>query len=438
MKALIITVGTRGDIQPYLALAIGLKNAGHEVAICTCPRFEAFIADYEIRFFPLEEGLLEILDSKFGRAIVGNINNLIGALRTVPKVIKQVGPIHRRMVDDAWSATEAYSPDVLIYHPKMFCVPAFAAQRNIPAVLALLIPMQVPTGERPFFGLPRLPFGPAYNRMTYSLIQALTKLGTKSYLKKWRKEHDPEGASRESSPSQIKGGDPIPVIHGYSQAIIPTPKDWPAHASTTGYWFLPQPKIDASNWTPSKALVEFLSSDPKPIYIGFGSMAGTDAQSTTETIIAAIEEAGVRAVLATGWGGLTKTTLPPSIHMLETAPHDWLFPHVSAVVHHGGAGTTATGLKHGCPTIICPFALDQPFWGRLVHELGAGPKPIPQNHLTASNLADAITQATTDPNILEVAQRIETAINAENGIQNAITQIERTVTNHRDLNHHHP
>lgn len=424
MKVLIATVGTRGDVQPYLSLAIGLKAAGHEVTMCTCPRFSSFIDEQGIAYSHLDDGLLQLLESEAGRSMFQNLSGVLGVLRTIPKVLKQVGPVHRKMVADAWTAVESVDPDVIVYHPKMFCVPAFAALRNIPAVSALLYPMQVPTGETPFFGMPRLPLGRNYNRSTYHLVNSLTRFGTRAYLREWRAKYDKTGRTKSSGPIQTSTGDPIPVIHGYSASVCPKPCDWPDFASVTGYWFMP----DYPGWSPSPELSEFLDRTGPPIvYVGFGSMAGTTPRNTTSTIMSAIEKADVRAVVATGWGGLALTDLPPTVHMLESVPHDWLFPKMAAVVHHGGAGTTAAGLRAGCPTVICPFGLDQPFWGRRVAELGVGAAPISQRRLTANLLSAAIVRATQDESIHEAAKRIGAAIRQEDGISRAVNIIERVV-----------
>ena len=208
MKVLIATVGTRGDVQPYLALAIGLKTAGHEVTLCTCPRFRTFVTEHGISYSHLDDGLLQLLESDLGRSVFENLNGILGVLRTILRVIKQVGPIHRRMVDDCWAATEAPNPDMIVYHPKMFCVPHFAARRNIPCVLAMLSPMHVPTGESPLFGRS---MGRSYNRATYRLVHQLTKLGTRSYLRGWRAQHDKECRARSSSPTRTSPNQSIPV-----------------------------------------------------------------------------------------------------------------------------------------------------------------------------------------------------------------------------------
>ncbi|MFN2222206.1 MAG: glycosyltransferase, partial [Candidatus Promineifilaceae bacterium] len=216
-------------------------------------------------------------------------------------------------------------------------------------------------------------------------------------------------------------GRPIPVMHGFSAQVIPRPADWPDYASIPGYWFLDRKE----DWQPSAKLGEFLAAGEAPVYVGFGSMAGKDPARLTEIVIEALLQANVRGILASGWGGLETADLPPSILPIERAPHDWLFPQVSAVVHHGGAGTTAAGLRAGRPTVVCPFMGDQPFWGSRVHALGAGPQPIPQKKLTANGLAAAIKTAVNDDQMRETADTLGKKIRAENGVDTAVALIEQ-------------
>jgi sterol 3beta-glucosyltransferase len=182
--------------------------------------------------------------------------------------------------------------------------------------------------------------------------------------------------------------------------------------------------MPAFDWTPPPALAAFLDAGPPPVYVGFGSMAGIDPAATTRIVLDAVARAGVRAVLASGWGGIAADAAPPSVFLLDDAPHDALFPRMAAVVHHGGAGTTAAGLRAGVPGVLCPFGVDQPFWGARVQALGAGPAPIPQRKLDAVRLADAIRVAVDDPTMRGVAQRIGAAIHAEDGVGAAIECIE--------------
>jgi sterol 3beta-glucosyltransferase len=212
----------------------------------------------------------------------------------------------------------------------------------------------------------------------------------------------------------------MPVLHGYSRHVGPVPADWPPHAEATGFWFLDRP----TEWQPSPALVSFLESGPPPVYVGFGSMTGNRAQERAHLVITALERAGVRGVMASGWGGLNPGNCPSSVHLIDEVPHDWLFPRMAAVVHHGGAGTTAAGLRAGRPTVICPFMADQPFWGRCVHERGFGPAPIPQKKLTVENLAAAIREAVNDPAMREKAATVGHLLRAETGVENAVMRLE--------------
>lgn len=419
MRVLLATIGTRGDVQPFLALALGLRARGHEVAIATCPRFAPMLDAHGIPLLPLDEGLLELLDSTAGRAIFAGLDSALGMLRTIPKVLRQVGPIHHRLVADAWAATEAFAPDVVVHHPKLFCMPVFAARRGVPALLALFVPMLEPTGESPVPGLPRLPLGRAYRRATWHALRLAMRLGSATYLRAWRRQHDPERRTRGATPLRTARGRPVPVLHAYSPAVCPAPRDWPAHASVTGYWFLPE-----ADWTPPPELAAFLAAGPPPVYVGFGSMAGVDPVSTTRIVLDAVARAGVRAVLATGWGGIALADVPAGVFLLDAAPHAALFPRMSAVVHHGGAGTTAAGLRAGCPTVVCPFAVDQPFWGARVQALGAGPAPIPQRRLDPRRLGDAIRAAVHDPAMRNAARRLSQAIRADDGVGAAIARIE--------------
>ncbi len=200
-------------------------------------------------------------------------------------------------------------------------------------------------------------------------------------------------------------------IYIRSPSLIPKPKDWGRNINIAGFYFLSL----ASSYTPSPELATFLESGSTPVYVGFGSIVVDDPETLTQTVFEAIRLAGVRALVATGWGGLGGSTqVPPYIFLLGNCPHDWLFERVSCVVHHGGAGTTAAGIAAGKPTVIVPFFGDQPFWGSMIARAEAGPQPIPFKALTASNLAAAITAALR-PEIVEKAKVLGRKISDERG-----------------------
>jgi sterol 3beta-glucosyltransferase len=207
-----------------------------------------------------------------------------------------------------------------------------------------------------------------------------------------------------------------PYLYGFSEHVVPRPADWPAAHRISGYWFLDQ----ASQWEPPGALTDFLDSGPPPVYMGFGSMPGDVARNMLRLSVEAIGKTGQRAILLGGWGEAGGLESPDHILTLTSAPHDWLFPRVSAVVHHGGAGTTAAGLRAGKPTLVVPFFADQPFWGRRIHELGAGPEPVSPKELTAGRLAQAIQEAVTDAAIAARAEALGEKIRKEDGVGRAV------------------
>ena len=204
------------------------------------------------------------------------------------------------------------------------------------------------------------------------------------------------------------------IVSLRSPTLIPKPKDWGPHISISGFYFLSL----ASNFTPDPELANFLRSGPAPIYIGFGSIVVDDPNAMTKLIFEAVKKTGQRALVSKGWGGFGADAMgiPDGVFMLGNVPHDWLFKHVSCVVHHGGAGTTAAGIAMGKPTVVVPFFGDQPFWGAMVAKAGAGPTPVPSKNLTADNLAAAILAAL-EPAALEKAQRLGASISSEVGTE---------------------
>jgi UDP:flavonoid glycosyltransferase YjiC (YdhE family) len=210
------------------------------------------------------------------------------------------------------------------------------------------------------------------------------------------------------------------VLGSYSSIVVPRPPDWGEHIHVTGYWFL-DPDLD---WQPPAGLVDYLESGSPPVYIGFGSMVSRIPRQTTQLISEALERSGQRGVLSTGWGGLGSAELSANVFMLDSVPHAWLFPRVSAVVHHGGSGTTGAGLRAGVPSVLVPHMGDQPFWAKRVAELGVGPQPIPRSQLTAGRLASAISSAVTDTGMHARAEALGERIRSEDGVGRAISIIE--------------
>jgi UDP:flavonoid glycosyltransferase YjiC (YdhE family) len=399
MKTLILTIGTQGDVLPYIALGRGLQAAGHEVTIATLAQFNTLI---------IENGLRHA-------ALRGAYREAAQALRGNPlKMIRRFQQMARETLDDEWSS--AQDAEVLIYNPAAFGGYHLADKLGIPAFAAFPAPLYSPTREFPNPFFPFNSLGP-FNKLSHRLFARLGPALYRRPIGEWRR--DILGLPPARGEDQLRGK-PVTKLYAYSPIVVPPPADWDESSVVTGYWFLDAP----IGWQPSPELVAFLDSGPTPVYVGFGSMAFHDVARQTTIVLQALQLTGQRAIVATGWGGLKSEEAPASILVVDAVPHDWLFPRVAAVVHHGGAGTTGAGLRAGKPTVVCPFVGDQTFWGRRVAALGVGPQPIPQWRLTAERLAEAIQCAVTDEGIRQRAAALGATIRAENGLEYAVTYIK--------------
>ncbi len=410
MRVFLTTVGSRGDVDPFIALAAGLQTRGHNVTLSTADRFADLAATHDVPFAPTTSALLDLIELPVGRELLESLTSPADFVRqfgAIRELARRAGPIHKDLIDASWAAAQAAEPDVVIAHPKAFWGNDFAAVLGARPVRAVLQPMLAPTGETPALGFPALPLGPAYNRLTYRIVEAGIEASARRYLRDWRRVH-----------GRVSLDAPPLMLHGYSAHVVPEPADWPSWAAVTGYWFLDK----AASLAPE--IEAFLDAGDPPVYVGFGSMASRDPEATTAVVAEAVRAAGVRALFATGWDGLRADDLGGDVLVIEGAPHEALFPRCTAVVHHGGAGTTAAGLRAGRPTVVVAHFGDQPFWGRRVHALGAGPAPILKKRLTAGALAAAIREAVTSDAIRQRAAALGAAIREEDGVGNAVRLIE--------------
>ena len=422
MKVAIITAGSRGDVQPFVALGLGLKKTGHHVKICTHSNFESVITQYGLDYGFMNDEMSRFLVSDQGHEVIESSGGTFGWLKTAARVSKQFKPIMRRMLEEEWKA--AQGSDVIIYHPKAVGGYDIAEKLDVPLIISIPLPLLTPTRAFPCVLFSRVKLGGWFNRLSYSFLRYAEAIYGKT-INTWRREVldlPPRGIT--TGTLTRKNGQPVPVMYSYSSHVVPRPDDWPETTVVIGYWFLDEDE----NWKPSGELVDFLAAGSPPVYIGFGSIAGKSPARTTTIVTEALKKTGQRGIIATGWGGLEASFLPETMFMIDQAPHNWLLPHVAAVVHHGGAGTTAAGLRVGKPTIICPFFGDQPFWGSRISELCVGPEPIPQKKLTVENLAAAIHVAVTDENMGRRAAALGEKIRMEDGVGRAVQFIEQAVT----------
>jgi sterol 3beta-glucosyltransferase len=413
MHITILATGSRGDVQPLLALALGIKDAGHTVEMMAGVNFRAWIEAYGFGFIPAID-MEAVMRSEKGLIWTESSDNPFRQLSMMREIMRE----HRdEMIDSA--RNYGSESDLLVAgFVSESMVQSFSEKSGIPYVNAMLQPHQ-PTASGPASLFAFLPQGRSIlNRwagyLSDRLYWSFTK-ETTNYLRQSFLDLPPH-----STRSYLRARRPAPVILGASRHVVPPAEDWPSPTTVTGYWFLDE----SAGWQPPAALVNFLEDGAPPVYIGFGSMSNRNPQATVDLILSALKESGQRAILSSGWANMHRDELPSHVCSVANVPHTWLFERVTAVVHHGGAGTTATGLRAGKPTMIVPHMGDQPYWGRRVHELGVGAKAVPRHKISVPTLAAGIEQLVHDAQMRAKAQALGEKIRQEKGVENAVNAIE--------------
>ena len=402
--------GSRGDVQPYVALGIGFKKAGYAVRVATHAIFKDLVERHGLGFAPVKGNPRDLLERDAARETLKTGDNIIGMTFGFRKMVESI------LGEMLESALEACSgSDALLYG--LMGIPAYhlADKWNIPRFPMLLQPA-TRTGEFPALDFPDVGLGSGYNKFTWALGEQLFWVMMGQATDRWR--HETLGLSSLTARQQHDRlyREKLPFTYGISEHVLPRPRDYPAWHCLVGYWFLDQ----STGWSPPADLVEFICAGSKPIYVGFGSMNAGEAQRTTTIVLDALRSTKQRAIFLKGWGGLHAEDLPENVHMVESVPHEWLFPQVSCIVHHGGAGTTAAAFRAGIPQVILPHFADQPFWATRAHKLGVAPKPVYMKKLNAADLADAIASALQDRETQSRANALGEAIRSEDGVTRAV------------------
>ena len=410
MHITILTVGSRGDVQPFIALGVGLKQAGHQVRLATHDNFKSLIDNYGLDFSPIAGDTQANMLSESGQKLLDAGGNTFTFMLRYAQMLE---PMAERALIDSWNACQG--TDAIIAHGAAFWGYNIAEKLEVPFYLAGLQPFS----PNPDFPHPMIPptlhLGGLVNQLTYLLMWRLFGQLFRKPINKWRHNtlNLPTGQQNLFEGNRWQR---IPILYGYSPNVIPKPAKWTEQLQVTGYWFLDSPP----DFSPPPELVNFLKAGKPPVYIGFGSMTGRNPELMTEIALSALAKTGQRGILLTGWGGISNADLPDSVLKIDSIPHDWLFPQMAAIVHHGGAGTTAAALRAGVPSIVIPFIADQSFWGHRLAMLGVAPKPIPRKKLTAKGLATAIRIAVEDKMMRQQAAILGQKICSEDGVSQAV------------------
>lgn len=410
----ILCSGSRGDVQPYIALAQEIQKLGLPVRLASGRTFESFIRGYGIDFYSID----------VDHESAGVDPQMIREAQKADNVLKMFASF-RKLRDYGIYMVEKYhdaclGSDAIVFHPGLTIGYFMAEKLGIPAILASPFPMHN-TKIRPsviLYG--KVKPNAIINRLSYLMLQGMLWMASESSLKPFWKKTYGRLPEHFGMPFERHTDARHPALVSCSNHIFARPDDWSPHVHQNGYWVVQEPE----EYQPDPELAAFLATGEKPVYVGFGSMFDrADIEQVGGTIIEALILAGKRGVLG-GMSGLKN--LPDSIITVENVPHTWLFPRMAAVCHHGGAGTSAAGFQAGVPSIIVPFALDQFAWAQRSYELGIGSKPLPFKKLNANRLADAI-RFSTQPEVRAKAKAIAQLIGTEHGARDCALVVARAM-----------
>lgn len=408
MKITILSYGSRDDVQPFLPLSLRLMEEGHSVKLAAPLRFKSFVEEHGIDFVALS-GDPEELSRRLNNAG----HNFVRLLRELTDHAIEVGA-------DVWRQTEKACEDAdLILHTFTHAVGAhtLARERSIPDIHIQTFPMFTPTGDYPNVTLPDLK-SPALNRLTHTLSAKIAW---------WTSQIGFARVRRRAGLPKRKlywpfDEDPLrprtPILCAWSPSVLSPSSDWPPDVHVTGYYFF----AEDHSYQPPAELLSFLEEGAAPVCITFGSMVNRHKEHIDGILRDALRKTVNRGIMLSGWGGVNRSSSTDLLY-LDAVPHDWLLPRCKLVIHHGGAGTTAAGLRAGIPNIVVPFMADQSFWGRRVHAQDAGPKPIPVKDLSIDNLTRAIAAAD-DAGVRKSAESIGQRVQNEDGVGETVKWIE--------------
>ncbi|KAH0684796.1 hypothetical protein KY290_023498 [Solanum tuberosum] len=416
LKIVVLIVGTRGDVQPFLAMAKRLQAFGHHVRLATHSNFRDFVKSGGIDFYPLG-GDPRVLTGYMARnkgLIPSGPGEIFVQRKQLKAIIESLLPA---CTEPDIETGEPFRAQAIIANPPAYGHAHVAEALGVPLHIFFTMPW-TPTYEFPH-PLARVPQPAAY-WLSYIVVDLLIWWGIRGLINEFRKKklNLPPIAYFSTYHGSLSH---FPTGYMWSPHVVPKPKDWGSLVDIVGYCVLNL----GSNYQPPEDFIKWIQNGPKPVYIGFGSMPLEDAIKTTDIILEALRNTGQRGILDRGWGDLgTFQEIPEDVFLVAEYPHDWLFPQCAAVVHHGGAGTTAAGLRAGCPTTIVPFFGDQFFWGDRIHQKGLGPAPIPIEQLSVEGLSDAITfmlQPDVKSRVMELAVLLEN----EDGVAGAVDAFHR-------------
>jgi sterol 3beta-glucosyltransferase len=411
LRIAMLTYGSRGDVEPFIALGVGLRSAGHSVRLAAPASFGPFIAAYDLAFEPIEGNPGELTEALADRAG-------LSWPRMVARMIEHVVPLAEDVFRGVEKAAEGAD---LIVHSFLMTDAGHTLARSmgVPDLSAQFFPVFLPTTAFAAAALPDLPLGPLYRRATHSLTTAVFRYGSR-LLYGGIRALGSDLPDLAPWPFRRTKGDTTPILFAYSPHILPKPPSWPSWAHVTGYWELPLPV----GWRPPEALRRFLKAGPAPIYFGPGSVRSEHMERLLRNVVAACRAQGQRVVLGVPPESLEGDLESGDVFYADEIPHRWLFPRMRFILHHGGAGTTGAAARAGVPSTAIPLSVDQAFWARRICKLGLGPAAPPARRVGRSCLERILQDALTTPAYGRRAGELREKLSQEDGVSAAREVVE--------------
>ena len=426
LSIVIMIVGSRGDVQPFIPIGRRLAER-HRVRIATHREFRALVEGAGLEFYPLggdPHALMEYIVKTHGRIVPTRLDQIV---EDVPRKRAMIADI----LASTWGAcTEAdperpgapgFRADLILANPPSYGHIHCAEALHVPLHMIFTMPWTATAAvPHPFAGIEPGADHPVQNFLSYGVVDLLIWGGIADLVNAFREETLKLAPIALADGAGLLDDNEVPFTYLWPPSLVPKPADWGPHIDLANFTFHDQ----ARTYEPPRALLDFLAAGEAPIYVGFGSVVVEDPAALRRTIFTALDEAGARGIVSDGWAHLGSEAPPPNVFLIGDAPHDWLFARCRAVCHHGGAGTTAAGLRAGLPTVVVPFFGDQFFWGRVVADAGAGPEPIPIDRLASDTLAEAF-EICRRGEVRERAAALGIAVRETDGVELAVRSVYR-------------
>lgn len=383
MKAIFLSIGSRGDIEPFLAIAQVLKEKDWEIACVFPEQFREDVEQESYQFYGFDKRFIEVLiKSTEGNLIMGGEGSIFSRIRAIYSLGKEAMKLNKGMIQLQYDAIQKTAPDLVFYHQKCLFPFIWSLQNPKKSILVNVFPCMIhPVASHSVIGLKGGGnYGSFFNKMSYRITNLIKSIAIFQTTKKFHREFP----NTKISIRQIYrfALQKQRTFYTISPTLFSKPTNWHNEVKVVGY----HERTKTNHWLPSPALLNFMEKNRQIVFISFGSISNSNPKKNTEIILNVLKKHSISAIIGTSWGGLRQPeNCPKNVFFVNKIPHDWLFPRVAAVIHHGGSGTTHTGLKYGCPTLIIPHFIDQFFWNKKVAAIGAGPLGIAIKNLTETD-----------------------------------------------------